>query len=347
MTPNKISAINARYSSYNQHEASIADQIRICREYAESKGKTVSEEHIYIDEARSGQVSANRDQFRLMLECALRREHPFQRILVEHTSRIARNPREALDVFSLLTFYGVHVSYVSQGIDTASGTAEESITIHGLIDSLYLRTLAFETRRGMIGQVMKGFSGGGRHYGYYSEQVLDGKVDIYGNPTVEGCILRINPVEAETVRRIFKMFGEQGLSSRQIANILNAEIKKTGHPKPPQGQYWNFARILGSQRQFSGILNNRLYEGVYVWNRTSVRINPETDGRVTVSKEPSQWIVIPKPDLAIVPQSLWEKVKIRQKEISKNSGGRYTRGKASYSKNLLTGLPKCDYCAAG
>lgn len=221
MGNNNLCAIYARYSSCNQREASIDDQIRTCRQYAVSKKMQVLDSHIYIDEAKSGQASHNRENFRAMLKAALHKNPPFNRILVEHTSRIARNPREALDVFSLLTFYGVHVSYVSQGIDTSSTTAEEMITINGLIDSLYLRNLALETRRGILGQILKGFSGGGKRYGYYSEPVPDGKVDIYGNPTAAGYVLKINPIEAEVIRRIYKMYGEQGLSARKIVTILN------------------------------------------------------------------------------------------------------------------------------
>lgn len=344
MTQNNICAIYARYSSSNQREASIEDQLRICKDFASSKDLTITDDYIYIDEARSGKSSGNRDQFRAMLATALSKKPPFQRILVEHTSRIARNPREALDVFSLLTFYGVHVSYVSQGIDTASATAEEMITINGLIDSLYLRNLAFETRRGMIGQVMKGFSGGGKRYGYYSEPVYDGKVDIYGHPSAEGYILKINPVEADVVRRIFKMYGEEGLSARKIVTILNKELKETGHPKPLKGSFWNFVSILGSRRSYSGILNNDLYAGLYVWNKTSTRRAPETGARRCIRKDASEWVVVHKPELSIITSELWQKVKQRQREISNVTSGKYIKGQVSYSRNLLTGIIKCGEC---
>ena len=43
-------AIYARYSSENQSEKSIDDQIRVCKKYIEEHGMTISDEHIYIDE---------------------------------------------------------------------------------------------------------------------------------------------------------------------------------------------------------------------------------------------------------------------------------------------------------
>ena len=45
-------AIYARYSSENQRDASIADQLRVCREFATRQGWTVIEE--FTDHAVSG-----------------------------------------------------------------------------------------------------------------------------------------------------------------------------------------------------------------------------------------------------------------------------------------------------
>ena len=47
-------AIYAGYSSENQSEKSIDDQIRVCKNYCEEHEITVTDEHIYIDEAISG-----------------------------------------------------------------------------------------------------------------------------------------------------------------------------------------------------------------------------------------------------------------------------------------------------
>ena len=175
-------AIYARYSSANQRETSLEDQIRKCREAAFSKGWEILEEHIYLDKAQSGTRMSTREGLKQMMRIAMSHNCPFQRIIVDDTSRIARNTKEALDIFSMLTFYGVHVYYVAQGIDTTHAAAEEMITINGLIDSLHIRNLRNETFRGIEGKVLNGFSGGGRRYGYYSVPVFNGKVDIYGNP---------------------------------------------------------------------------------------------------------------------------------------------------------------------
>jgi DNA invertase Pin-like site-specific DNA recombinase len=268
-------AIYARYSSNNQREASIEDQIRKCREAAKSKGWIILEDHIYYDKAQSGTQIDSRKSLKKMLSVAMSENCPFQKIIVDDTSRIARNTKEALNIFLLLNFYGIHIYYVAQRIDTAEETAEEMITINGLIDSIYIRNLAKETHRGIEGQVLKGFSSGGKRYGYYSAPVHNGRVDIYGNPIAEGYVLKINPEEAETVKRIFKLFGKEGYSARRIANLLNKELKETGKPKPPRGDYWRVSTIIGSKKDFRGILNNEIYIGKYTWNKTSSRRNPE------------------------------------------------------------------------
>jgi len=309
-------AIYARYSSSNQREASIEDQIRRCRQFASSRGWEVLEEHIYVDQAISGSSLDIREAFKRLLRIALSPNPPFQYILVDDTSRVARNTREALEIFHVLSFNDIGVYFVSQGIDTKTEIAEEIITMHGLMDALFLKELAAKTKRGMEGQVLKQFSAGGRRYGYRSEPVYNGKVDIYGLPIAEGYKLVIEPSEAQTVLRIFKMYGEEGLSARQIVNILNKELKEKGYPKPPRGKYWSVTTILGSPSQGTGILNNELYRGIYRWNRTSTKRNPVT-GKVKRIKNPKEeWVEAILPHLRIVPDDLWFKVKARQKEVA-------------------------------
>lgn len=337
-------AIYARYSTNNQREESIEDQIRKCREFAMAKGWKISEDQIYFDKALSGTSTAPREAFTEMMKIAISGECPFQKILVDDTSRVARNTREALNVFYLVTFYGIHVCYVSQGIDTSHETAEEMITIHGLVDAIYIKNLARETHRGIEGQVLKGYSGGGRRYGYRSEPVFNGKVDIYGMPEADGYKLKIIAEEAETVVRIFKFFGEDGYSAKKIVNVLNREVKLSGNPKPPTGQYWSVSSLLGSARTGRGILNNEIYIGRYFWNRLKSLRNPESGKKKYVFKDKTKWVLVLKPELQIVEDGLWEKVQARRKHIQERTKGRYIKGKILYSTNLLSGLLKCNKC---
>lgn len=99
----------------------------------------------------------------------------------------------------------------------------------------------------------------------------NGKLDRYGNPLVIGYRREIVPEEAEVVKRIFRMFAE-GMSGRAIASQLNAE-----HVPSPRGRAgaWTHTAIVGSPRKGLGILNNELYIGKMVWNRSKWRKDPE------------------------------------------------------------------------
>ena len=83
-------------------------------------------------------------------------------LLVDDSSRVARDLADALRVMQELRFAGVRVVYISQGIDSASEQAETLVTVHGLVDGLYLREMAAKIRRGLAGQAERGFSTGAR-----------------------------------------------------------------------------------------------------------------------------------------------------------------------------------------
>lgn len=337
-------AIYARYSSVNQNEMSIEDQIRICLKFAASRGWIVLKEHIYIDKAISGCNIEPRESFKKLLGVAQRQNVPFTYILVYDTSRVARNTREALEVFEDLTFNNVYVYYVSQNIDTQKPDAKTLITINGVTDSMFLDKISSHTRDHMVERVNKGFSGGGSHYGYTSSPVFSGRTDKYGTPQEDGYRIEIDPEEADTVRRIFILFGIKGWSIKRIVKLFNGELKESGGPKPPRGQCWCVSTILGSRKGFRGILNNELYIGKYTWNRTTYKKNPRTGKGKAVINPPEKWAVVEKPELRIISDDLWAAVKKRQKEIKDKTNGVYNKAKHLYSENLLTRIAVCGAC---
>ena len=339
-----ICARYARNSSTHQKETSIEDQLRNCRDYAESRDWKAPDEYIFFDRAISGTSIAPRESFKKLMSIATSGKCPFNKILIDSTSRMARNTREALNIFSLLTYYGIHVYYVAQGIDTSDETAEEMIIVQGLVDSLYIKNLARDTHRGIKGQVLKGFSGGGRRYGFRSEPVFNGKVDIYGMPDAEGYKLKIFAEEAENLLRAHRLFGEEGYSGMKIVNLFNKELIETGKPRPPKGEYWSLSTLMGSPKMGRGILSNPIYNGRYYWNRLKKLQHPETGKKRFLLRDKDEWVLFINPEMKIVDDTLWEKVQKRRRHIEETTKGRYTQGKLSYSTNLLAGLLKCSCC---
>src|SRR5262249_36225677 len=103
-------AIYARYSSDLQRETSIEDQIRRCREYAVSQGWPVLEEFVIADRAISAASVAGRDGLQRLLEAAKTAKsgsRPFDCLLVDDTSRLARDLSDALRAVKILEFHRV------------------------------------------------------------------------------------------------------------------------------------------------------------------------------------------------------------------------------------------------
>src|SRR5262249_54811418 len=116
-------AAYARYSSDRQSPASITDQLRKCREYAEKQGWLYQEEHVYVDEALSG-AGADRPALLRLLETAAQTPRPFDIVLLDDTSRLSRNTGETLRFYEKLNFADIRIVAVSQGIDTENDQAD-------------------------------------------------------------------------------------------------------------------------------------------------------------------------------------------------------------------------------
>src|ERR1017187_2161648 len=196
-------AAYARYSSDRQSPASIQDQLRECRELAHAHGWQFLEAHVYKDEALAG-AGADRPGFMKLIEAASSVPKPFDIVLLDDTSRLSRNLGDAVRVFEQLNFVGIRIVAVSQGIDTQNEQADVLMTVHGLVDSLYIKELSKKTHRGLEGRALQGLHTGGRCFGY--DNVTD----------AGGVRLRVNATEAAIVRRIFEMAADGG-SLRTIA----------------------------------------------------------------------------------------------------------------------------------
>jgi site-specific DNA recombinase len=149
-------AIYARYSSDNQREASIADQLRVCREFAARHGWTVVEE--FTDHAISG-ATLLRSGFQALMRDALNQR--FDVVLAEAPDRFSRDQEDTARLFKRLTFAGVSIVTLAEGDIT-----HLHVGLKGTMNALFLKDLADKTRRGLRGRVELGKSGGGLCYGY-------------------------------------------------------------------------------------------------------------------------------------------------------------------------------------
>ncbi len=317
-------ALYARYSSDNQREASIADQIRLCRVFAEREGWLVGGE--FHDHALSG-ATLLRPGFQALMRRALDRE--FDIVLAESLDRFSRDQEDTAGLFKRLTFLGVRLFTLAEGEIT-----HLHVGFKGTMNALFLKDLADKTRRGLRGRVEAGKSGGGLCYGYRVVRSVAGTTLTTGEREIE-------PSEAAVVERIFREF-VGGASPKQIAKRLNQD-----GIKGPFGAQWNPSTIHGNGPRGTGILNNELYVGRLIWNRLRYIKNPDTGRRVSRLNPRSEWITKEVPQLRIISDELWENTKRRQGATRRVLASTTSIVKARRPRYLFSGLTKCGVCGSG
>lgn len=334
-------AIYARYSSSLQRPTSVDDQTALCREAARRFGCEILDGHIYTDEERSGST-AQRPGYQRLMEAAKRRE--FDGIIVEAQDRLWRDQAEMHTALRRLRFLGVKVFSGETGTDLTGRAGSIVAAVTGWRDETFLDSLRDKTHRGMAGQVGRGLSAGGRPYGYRSIPIHDpGRMDPYGQPVVVGYRRIVDEQEAKVIRQVFEWYAE-GLSSKAIVYRLNSQ--RIPPPRPRRGraaQGWTWTTIAGSRRKGIGILNNEAYVGRLYWNKTRKEKDPDSGRRTMRMRSRGDWMCVEVPELRIVPNELWDKVKARQAEVEKRSKG--ARG-GPRPKYLFSTLLRCGVCGA-
>ena len=296
-------ALYARVSSDRQDvDLSVAAQLRALRDYAERNGYLVARE--YVDEAESGRT-ANRPQFRRMLDEAAKPEAPFKEILVWKFSRFTRKREHAVAFKAMLRKKGVRVVSITEHADD-SPTGKLMEAIIESVDEFYSENLAQEVTRGMREAASRGFWVASRvPYGYRKLMVQDGAKK---RPTLE-----TDAATYAVVERIFSM-AEVGRGILDITRTLNNEGIAN-----PTGRLW-------SKNGVHIILRNPVYTGTLVWG--------------TDSKDKAEPVRVEKAFPAIISKAQFKRVnrKLRSR------APRRTHPRRVGSSYLLSGLVRCRAC---
>jgi site-specific DNA recombinase len=281
----------------------------------------------FADQAASA-ASARRSGYQAMLEFV--RAGGVDLVLAEGLDRLSRDQEDTAALFKRLGFLGVRIVTVAEG-----EIGDLHVGLKGAMNALYLKNLALKTRLGLAGRVAVGRSAGGLCYGYAVVRELGADGPVHGKP-------RIVAEEATIVRRTFTEFAG-GSSPKTIAKRLNAE-----GVAGPRGERWHGGTIRGHRTRGTGLLNNELYIGKLVWNRQRFVKDPESGKRLARPNPPGAWITESVPELRIVDDALWARVKARQGEL--DGDPKLMKAKATRfwerrrAKHLLTGLMACGVC---
>jgi site-specific DNA recombinase len=336
-----LAATYARYSSDKQRENSIKDQLRNCETYVERENWQIVER--FEDQAISG-ARNDRPGHQAMLAAA--EERRFEVLVIDDLSRLSRDDIEIKQVIRRFKLWGIRIIGVSDGFDSESKGHKIQAGMRGMMNEIYLDDLREQTHRGLTGQALQGYNTGGRCYGYRHVPIEDStKKDEFNRPRIIAVKREIESEQAKWVRQIFQWYAD-GHPPRWIA----AELNRLGVPAL-RGGTWAGNGIHGDTRKGTGLLNNQLYIGRYVWNRSQWILNPDTGRKKRIPRPESEWIEFGLPDLRIVSQELWDRVKVRQQQVHEASGNirkalHENARTGAGPKYLFSGLLKCGQCGA-
>lgn len=246
-------ATYARFSTDMQSETSIADQERICGEYAARHGWHVIER--YQDQGISGTALGNRPGVLRLRDAAFARR--FDVILVTDLNRLARS-EDLPPLIQRLRFNGIRVIGVQDGFDSDARTARMQAGMSAIMGAEFIEMVRARTYSALEIRAKLGKPTGGKAY-----------------------------EDPEIVREIFTRFAD-GESMKAIASDLN----RRDVPSPganwkararPRGR-WQVSTL-------HALLHNERYVGRMVWNRSQWVKDPDSGKRIRRERPESEWIV--------------------------------------------------------
>lgn len=285
-------AVYASFSSDNQREQSIDDQVRVCRDYASKNNIVILEKHVYTDEAQSGSIR-NRPGLESLKAAAENKE--FDAVLIDDSSRLSRDNQYFNTLLCLFQYWGVDLISVSDGLDTKEEHSRVAYQFRGIFNELYLSDLRKKTHRGQTGQVLRGYTVGSLGYGYRTKPVGETKFDKKGRMRADGFQAEIIPEEARIIERIFKDFS-QGKAVTAIVSELNTEKVPT---RKAFKEGWRISTV-------TRILKNDKYIGKYVWNRFTTVKDPLTGKKKRKERSKEEWLIKERTEMRIISDELWE-----------------------------------------
>lgn len=288
----RMSTEHQKYSTDNQSEA--------IHRYAEKRGYEIV--RTYADEGKSGLNLGGRLALQRLLDDVESGRADFNALIVYDVSRWGRfqDPDEAASYELRCRRAGVQVHYCAEQFENDGSIGSSIIkTVKRAMAGEYSRELSVKVFAGQANLIRLGYRQGGAAGLGLRRMLVDqsgtskGLLDRGEHKSIatDRVILVPGPeVEVETVREVYWMFVENGLSERQIAEILNRRGIATD---------LNRAWTRGSVHQ---LLINEKYIGNNVWGRTSFKLKS-----AHVQNAPEEWVRSDGAFAGIVDVALFER----------------------------------------
>lgn len=273
----KIAGVYIRVSTEDQAREgfSLGEQEEKLRQLCKYKDFEIFK--IYQDAGISAKDMEHRPGFQEMMEDM--KKGKINYIVAYKLDRVTRSVRDLEQLITELEKYDCYLICDRDDVNTSTANGRFFVRMLTVLSQLEIEVVSERTKFGMSGAIKAGHLPGTCPLGYYRDK--DKKV-------------RIDETTKDVVKRIFNMYLE-GKSYYQIACILDEEGVLY-----PERNKWTEAAVRT-------IINNRIYVGDYVRNKT---LNDETKEIVY------QDVVAP-----IITRAEWEEIQI-QKEKNMQSFSR-------------------------
>lgn len=302
--PEQLLAAEYVRMSTEHQQYSTQNQAQTIREYAERRGIEIIK--TYSDDAKSGLIIGGRDALQQMIADVESGAAGFSVILVYDVTRWGRfqDPDEAAYYEYRCRKAGMQVAYCAEQFEN-DGSPTSTIVkgVKRAMAGEYSRELSVKVFAGQCRLIELGFRQGGPAGFGLRRILLDERGEVkaelkrgeHKSIQTDRVVLAPGPEhEQDVVRRMYRMFVEDGRSEREIADALNADGLRTDLDRP-----WTRATV-------HQVLTNEKYIGNNVFNKISFKLKQR---RVVNPRE--MWIRAEGAYPAIVDEALF----LRAREI--------------------------------
>lgn len=301
---------------------SIINQRSMCLKYATQNGWDVVD--IYSDDDFSGAGTYRPDFERLINDC---KSGKINLVLCKSQSRFSRD-MEVIERYLHNKFieWGVRFVSIIDNADTSIESNKKSRQINGLINEWYLDDLSQNIRKSLKNKREDGlFMGSFASYGYERDS------EDYHK-------LVVDPVAAEVVKKIFKMYAN-GYGYHRICEYLNNNnIPPRSVYKRQKGSKFvchscDYDKVRWNPDTVAQILRNEVYIGNLVQGKTTY-VSYKNHKEKAVPKK--DWCRVENTHEAIIDIDTWNKVQ--------SILGTHTRNTKHGQINYFTRKVYCSCC---
>jgi site-specific DNA recombinase len=318
-------AIYARVSTPNQTQAqTIEQQLERLKEYAKQQDYSIEEQHIFLDDGRSG-ATLNRSGLDHLRDVI--RQGEVDCVLIASPDRLARNYVHQMILLDEAAHYGCLIEFLDRPM-SQDPHDKLLLQIRGAVAEYERALITDRMRRGRLAKYQAGtlLPWTRPPYGYRLG------VDHPRDPRE----VRINEFEVAVVQEIYELYVNDGVSLCSLAKHLQQQ----GIPTPSGKGIWGLATLRGILRQPT--YTGKVYAMRYHYRPARVRRSATHEIGIphssAVELPPEDWVFV-----AEIPPIISQEVfDLAQASLARNKSFAARNNKSH--QYLLRALVSCGMC---